>query len=267
MKMDNQKIGRQTNMTSSLNSGKRPSFMEDDVESEPITVEHTKVNPKKLACTCPQDAKNDLQLLVRFINEGLGELISLRENTAEGKLQKIAFEHLWNLYQPGDIVVSSRSDVQAYKVIHISGGWPLMVGQDSFAMAGVPAQSKHPPGVQAKFKYSPSIIDCVRIDFDGEKFGPVQTKVEICEFDEERVIRKLGVYCLRFAEDETQLESTLVNRGQYFVELASVKHKKYSGLSMGETQEEVNLSYITITSYCEEVANCICIIDRQRGDD
>ena len=183
--------------------------------------------PHKLGCTCFQDALNHLQLLIKFMDEDLSELFKLRQTITNGTLQKIAFEHLWHLYQPGDIVVSTGSNCQAYRILHVSGGRPLMNRETS----DIPSLDIRQSGS------TPFVIDCFHLDFDGTKFGPVQKKIQIVEYKQEKEIKRLEVYPLRFAERWEELKSGLLSRGRQFVDLAAVKHKRYSGLSVGDSQE------------------------------
>lgn len=187
--------------------------------------------PNPQICTCLRNARDHLQLLVKVLHEYLGDLLTLRRDISGRSLKKIGFEHLWHLYKAGDLVVSSKQPFQAYRVIHVGGGRSLMTmqtlsddaQQDRFRKSGV----------------SPFAIDCVRFDFDGEKFGPVQETISISEFDEEKVITELNVYPMAFAEDEVALRRMLTERGQRFVEFNDFQHKRYSGLSLGDPQEEV----------------------------
>ena len=82
-------------------------------------------------------------------------------------------------------------------------------------------------------------IDCVKLDFDGEVFGPVMETISILQFDEERKITELDVYPIQFDGNESMLRATLVKRGEHFATYRDFKHKKYAGLSLGHLEEEV----------------------------
>ncbi|MCJ1382834.1 hypothetical protein MMC17_005947 [Xylographa soralifera] len=189
-------------------------------------------------CTCLKDAKEHFQLLIKLMDEYLIDLINMRGDVVSGKLQKIGFENLWLLYQTGDIVVSSQADHQAYRVLQVSGGRPLMVPY----IDGI----DEPQGTDRKgFKNSPLTINLVKLDFDGINLGPVQEQREIREFEEEIPITKLEVYPINLAKNSTRLRSDLVERGRKFVRLAKIEHMQYSGLNVGEPQEEVDSEIIT----------------------
>ena len=90
---------------------------------------------------------------------------------------------------------------------------------------------------------SPFIVDCVRYDFNGDNFGPVQDNISIKEYDDYRKVTDLDVYPIDFAENAALLKDTLVKRGRQFAAHREFKHKRYSGLSLGEVQEEVSIYF------------------------
>lgn len=94
-----------------------------NLASEATPVPHYK-------CTCLRDARDHLQVFLSAIDWHLGSLLKLRKAIRDRAIAKIRFEHLWHLFQPGDLVVTSRQPCQAYRVIHISGGRPLLVTAD-----------------------------------------------------------------------------------------------------------------------------------------
>lgn len=88
---------------------------------------------------------------------------------------------------------------------------------------------------------SPFNIDCVRFDFDGEKFGPVQDTIKIFEYEDDRLISKLDVYPIVYAEREVEVSKTLLDRGRRFAVYRDFQHKRYEGLSLDNPQEEVSI--------------------------
>ena len=186
-------------------------------------------------CTCLKDARDHLQLLVKTIDSYLNSLLILHKAIRGREISKIKFEYLWHLFQPGDVVVTFRQPCQAYRVVHVSGGRPLMI--DVFDRKPT---DESEPTLRRQSQISPFSIDCVRFDFDGEKFGPVQDKICIQEYEEERLITNLDVYPIYYAEREEKLSKTLIDRGRRFAEYNNFQHKRYQGLSLSEPQEEVS---------------------------
>ena len=203
----------------------------------------TKLAPKEnivpekslYVCTCLKDARDHLQLLVNTIDSHLSSLLILHKAIRDREISKIKFEYLWHVFQPGDVVVTFRQPRQAYRVVHVSGGRPLMI--DVFDRKPT---DESEPTLRRQSQISPFSIDCVRFDFDGEKFGPVQDKIYIQEYEEERMITNLDVYPIYYAEREEKLSKTLIDRGRRFAEYYNFQHKRYQGLSLSEPQEEVS---------------------------
>ena len=187
-------------------------------------------------CTCLKDARDQLQLLVNIMDSHLGSLLILRNAIRDRVASRIRFEHLWHLFQPGDVVVTSRQPCQAYRVIHVSGGRPLLTTDIVHGHEDAEAE----PTLHRQSHVSLFNIDCVKFDFDGEKFGPVQDTISITEYEEERIITKLDVYPISYAEEE-ELSRTLLDRGRRFAGYHDFQHKRYEGLSLTEPQEEVRM--------------------------
>ena len=188
-------------------------------------------------CTCLKDARDHLQLLVNTIDSHLSSLLILHKAIRHREISKIKFEYMWHLFQPGDVVVTSKKPCQAYRVVHVSGGRPLLTTTDVVDRDNA-AESRLT--LRRQSQISPFSIDCVRFDFDGEKFGPVQDTICIQEYEEERIITKLDVYPIYYAERGENLSKTLINRGRCFAEYSKFQHKRYQGLSLSEPQEEVS---------------------------
>ena len=188
-------------------------------------------------CTCLRDARDHLQLFISAIDWHLGSLLKLRKTIRNGAAAKIRFEHLWHLFRAGDLVVTSRQPHQAYRVIHVGGGRPLLTTED---LASRDKEAEGRPVFHRQSQVSPFTIDCVRFDFDGEKFGPVQDTISILEYEDDTVITTLDVYPINYAEKEEELTQSLLNRGRRFAEYYEFKHKRYEGLSLSEPQEEVS---------------------------
>ena len=189
-----------------------------------------------LMCTCLKDARDHLQLLVTTMDKYLGGLLSLRKAIQGRTISKIRFEHLWHLFKPGDLVVTSKQPHQAYRVIYVSGGRPLLTTASLRDREGVDEPT---PVFQRHSQVSPFNIDCVRLDFDGEKFGPIQERISVFEYEEDKMITKLAVYPMNYADKDDELEAKLLDRGRRFAEYRDFKHKRYAGLSLNDPQEEV----------------------------
>ena len=188
-------------------------------------------------CTCLTDARDQLELFLTIIDSNLRSLLDFHKAIRDQTFAKIKFEHLWHLFQPGDLVVTSKQPHQAYRVIHVSGGRPLLTTTD-FERSDKAPEAK--PVFRRQSQISPFIIDCVRIDFDGESFGPVQEAISILEYEEDRMITALDVYPIHYSEMGKEMTESLLDRGRRFAEYHDFRHKRYEGLSLREPPEEVS---------------------------
>ena len=192
----------------------------------------------RMTCTCLTDARAHLQLLCDVIDTHLPDLLELQEAISVRTLTKIKFQDLWLLYRPGDLIVTSKAPHQAYRVIRVSGGRPLLT-KSTLNTEDAPIDANTWQADDRKSRVSPFKIDCVRFDFDGEVFGPVQTTINIFEFDDERHIIDLEVYPMDFADNKSVLRKTLLARGQRFTTFRKYKHQKHAGSTLGDPLEEV----------------------------
>ena len=221
-----------------------PSSMSQIADPIPEISESSKLAPEALPvpkqvrymCTCLKDARNHLQLLTQTVVLHMESLTTLHKAIRDRAVSKIRFEDLWHLFQPGDLVVTFRQPYQAYRVLHVSGGRPLLTTTD---VASSEKDLEAEP-TSYRSQVSPFTVDCVRFDYDGEKFGPVQDSINIFKYEEDRMIAKLDVYPMSYAEKPDELTKTLLDRGRRFAEYKGFQHKRYEGLSLGEPQEEVS---------------------------
>ena len=227
-----------------IGAGKGPSSMSQVADPIPEVSESSKLAPEarpvpkqvRYTCTCLKDARNHLLLLIQTMELHLGSLTILHKAIRDRAVSKIKFDDLWHLFQPGDLVVTSKQPYQAYRVLHVSGGRPLLTTTD----VASPEKDHEAEPSSYRSQVSPFTVDCVRFDYDGEEFGPVQDSISIFKYEEDRMITKLDVYPMSCAENPDELTKTLLDRGRRFAEYKGFQHKRYEGLSLGEPQEEVS---------------------------
>lgn len=164
---------------------------------------------------------NSLQALLKFLDEDLQATIDLRSRISHLKLHRIAFDDLWHLFTPGELLLS-RDQKQAYRLMHVTGG-----RRDIFEV-----DSKTPSAVKnLKTKLE---LNCVFIDFDGTDFGPATDEIQISPYSGTRNILALEVYPMAMlgGEASQRMEDRLVARGQKFVKLTGDGYKRYTGPSI-----------------------------------
>ena len=185
--------------------------------------------------------RDELRCLVTFMDTDLKDIYSVQKDIDKGTRKLIAFDHLWQLFKPGVVVISGKGQKRAYVVLHVTGGRALQrdsqlaVAKDDAAEGYDAKRREEREAYFAKYpKTSPFVIDCFYIDFDGTKFGPLPQKFMLEEYEGEVPINSLEVFPIRFDDDPTKTEKSLVRRGRKFVKLANVDHKYYSGRTLRE---------------------------------
>lgn len=180
--------------------------------------------------TNTQEALDDLNCLVDFIDHDLEDKLAY---IASEECTKVVWSDLWHLFKPGDFVVS-KDEKQAYRVIQVKYA--------THSMKPPTGRNLWMAEAKAKLDDSPITIQCVFLDFDGERIGPVTQTVDIHRYEGERSIRSLAVVPIRRAKTRN-LKEALIKRGSMFVEACDPQRRgipmHYSGLSL-ETQEEID---------------------------
>lgn len=177
-----------------------------------------------------QEALNDLNCLVDFIDHDLEDKLAYLANE---ECTKVIWSDIWHLFKPGDFVVS-KDEKQAYRVIQVKYA--------THSMKPPTGRNLWMAEAKAKLDDSPITIQCVFLDFDGERIGPVTQTIDIHRYEGERSIRSLSVVPIRRAKNRN-LKEALIKRGSMFIEACDPQRRgipmHYSGLSL-EAQEEID---------------------------
>ena len=186
----------------------------------------------------------EMQCLIDFIEEDMHDLLAIKRGVVERNLRKISFEHLWILFQPGNIVVSSDggsdTNTRAYQVLHVTGGRPILDIENHSKSEKVENDSSWDSGNQDGYAFISSrectdfSIDCFYIDFDGTAYGPRPERFIIPEFSDERDISSLPVYPASQVELNQGLMDRLLKRGLWFAQCTNVGHYLHHGLVLKE---------------------------------
>lgn len=212
-----------------------------------------------------------LELLHDFINKELRYYLELQSQVEKGSLTTIAFEDLWYLFQPGEVLYQRSQDHdQLLKTYSVTGGLQrrrnrtreendiILMRQletervnrrrfrynyadsDEDADSDDENAGKHSI-VEASGTWSPFTLDCYQMGFDGVNIGPVDSYRRIKHYNGECKITDLPVYPLRFHKQKEVITAKLEARGRAFIN--SYGHKSYNGLTIPRTprryQEEL----------------------------
>jgi hypothetical protein len=191
------------------------------------------------------EAYQHYKLLIRFLDEDLQPLFKLREQIANGTLEKIAFDDLWHLFEvASDVVVprENKTGEDIFRVLTFTGGRDIL---HSNWNAPVPhASSTLGPGDW----YGAFIVQGWSLNFDGKFYIPVAKAFGIKRYVGERAITDLPVFPLKFHKDPQGLRKALSEQGEIFHNFCKEKntHRRYRGPYMDEDHPG---QVVSVTSY------------------
>lgn len=171
-----------------------------------------------------KEATDDFRCLVRFLDETLTPV----RHYLQAQPKEIAFHNIWHLYSTGALVyVRDRSIPQkTWKIIQATGGRRYLSEPE-----------ERITGWETKF--SPFVLDCYHLDFDGTKFVRVYHRFEIEMFENPILVSSLRVMPLVVAE-RTGLANIehLRKRGMEFLsysEPSPSHHREYHGVTVTQS--------------------------------
>ena len=214
--------------------------------------------------------RDQLRCLVDFMTSDMQDIFDIKRQVANRTLEEVAFEHLWLLYAPGDLVFTNETleglgTYQAYRVLHVTGGRAVLdtingarfnpVDDRDWDMESESEEQARDTVRGLSSSVTPFIIDCFSIDFDGNRMGPNSKRFVIPTFPGKRKVDALGIkpsFCL---PQHDEIRGELVERGRKFTLLANGTHKKYSGMTLRESKElwESGMNYWNYIIHAEEV--------------
>ncbi|KAA8573269.1 hypothetical protein EYC84_003761 [Monilinia fructicola] len=189
--------------------------------------------PHRVPLECLDTRVAHLKCLVQFIDCDLKHVFELRRQIKDGSLKEIAFNDLWHLFSPGDIIITSPL-LRAYRVFHTTGGRPRLSKPNLF---------------EKKKIVSPFNINCFYIGYDWKTVGPIHETLRIYEYagkkpvtellvalDGKLMIEKVTVCPLKMLsiDDRRNKVSHLISRGKRLRSLKQGDHKYYCGKVGGE---------------------------------
>ena len=211
--------------------------------------------------------RDELRCLVDFMDNDMTDIFRRQDEVGEQAIDDIAYEHLWLLYKPGDLIFSTSSQdddsmCQAYRVLHVTGGRHVIDprsnnqynaasdrGWDSESEGDNEARD----AVRNFSSMTPFIIDCFFINCNGQKYGPKSRRIVIPAYKGKRSITSLDAFPAVFHPQYEAVRKALISRGRRFWDLAPGKHQYYAGPTLRESREIPSRPYYNYVIQDEEV--------------
>ncbi|KAL8811797.1 MAG: hypothetical protein Q9223_007455, partial [Gallowayella weberi] len=201
------------------------------------------------------EAISHLRILTDFMKEDMKEVFAKHELLRSSQAEKVAFIDMWHLFMAGDLVVAeSESGETGLELYQVS----ILPAADIFSsrrpVKQIQTKTEGPHQTVESVYREESVsamsvftVDVFYFDFDGQKFGPVERRMNLVSYEGEKNIVDLPLYPLRFHKHADQLRAMMLRRGEKFRELSmpnEYPHCEYNGLSVGEPQEQIDSQVI-----------------------
>ncbi|KAH8889212.1 P-loop containing nucleoside triphosphate hydrolase protein [Thozetella sp. PMI_491] len=161
-----------------------------------------------------KDDKNSLDQLNKLLEwiQSHFELdIAAHERCASGASKAIAYDHLWTLFPPKEIVYCK------------------LLGQHrAFRTRYVWYDTGDEPGLYMKVRF---------VDFDGQRLGTRKTQLFIPQYNGTIELKELDAMPLSMVGDSENIRQEMINRGRNFEAYAGQHFMQYSGLGLRKTNE------------------------------
>ncbi|RSL50748.1 hypothetical protein CEP53_008685 [Fusarium sp. AF-6] len=192
-----------------------------------------------------------LRLLKDLIETELSPSIGLYQRIKDGVPEKIAFEDLWFLFQPGEMLYfKTQGHDQLGKAHAVTGGQQRKRSRtkEEIIEIGRPMPRMNDgendfPIIHHAVRgtWTPLIVDYYTMEFDGRHVGPVGGRRQIRHYTGERKITDLPICPLRFHEKREEIIRQLTARGKMYC--SSHGHRSYNGsttpIEPGKSPEEI----------------------------
>jgi hypothetical protein len=159
-----------------------------------------------------ETTKEHLDLLYGVLSEELKDVIKTLEDYVQNGIVK--HEHIWTIFQPGDIIYSQSFQGAPTALMFQSGNYV----RKNCGMV---------------YQLSAEVID-----WNGNYFGRSTAAINLVEFRGTRRILGLRAFPLSFHPHKAKVEEVLIRRGKKFEELAGCHYKEYNGFAVTWDKED-----------------------------
>ncbi|TGJ79258.1 hypothetical protein E0Z10_g9506 [Xylaria hypoxylon] len=184
---------------------------EDDLQAARL------VSPAKLDQEHLTALIKDLRCLTSFMDGYIQPTMSI------GQFNHIFFRDLWFVFPARSLIYTKDKEVphKIWKVIQRTGG--------QWVREGV---GKSRPGdyVDSTQGFSPFVIDCFHLDYDGIRYVQTYRQIQIDHFEGSQPLLSLPVIPIHVAEKEGLIDrDALIERGTEFVKCTRRSLRQYAG--------------------------------------
>ena len=182
-----------------------------------------------------------LRALLKFIQNDMQDIFAQHNRLRSSEVTTVAFQDLWHLYHAGDLVVTDDEANPKISRVSILPACDLFSSRRPVKKVKLKTDGSHQLVESVYEEVSMNIIniDLFNFDFDGQHFGPVESRFTMVSYEGEKKVTDLPLYPLRFRKDASTIMAKMQGRGAKFRDLCNIQHCEYTGLSVDEPREQV----------------------------
>ncbi|KAI0593411.1 hypothetical protein F4775DRAFT_578016 [Biscogniauxia sp. FL1348] len=213
---------------------------------------------------------------MNFVQKYLEQPLSIYKSVQAGSCTKLSFENLWMLFNTNETIYCPGKRVrqelaqkvsrkitkiytgntywpQAFRVVECKGGLGIGPIHRSQFHDYLPMSQSRQDTIQdqsyegIRESFSELVVYCFTVRFNAQKYGPSTDFFIFKPFDGEIEITDLEAYPIRFHPQKDSIVQRLLDRGRKFIDISTVSHMSYDGLTVGDTKEEISSSVMVDT--------------------
>ncbi|KAK4220782.1 hypothetical protein QBC38DRAFT_505454 [Podospora fimiseda] len=196
-----------------------------------------------------QEALHHFSLLLQFVDKYFAGQIQLFERLRRGQEAKVAFENLWMLFDTGDTVycpsnyggfsTGEEGECTARKTLAAPKNKDIAEPDKIPNNQSRPDKTEGPVTRKARYHFTSLQVACFHLDFDGVKFGTVRKNFVFKPFDRLVDVTSLEAYPTQYLGNNAG--NRYVDRGRKFIDVMTISHMSYEGLTIGKGREEASI--------------------------
>ncbi|KAM7222208.1 hypothetical protein V8F06_002480 [Rhypophila decipiens] len=222
--------------------------------------------------------RDEFRCVIEFMDRDMADIFDIKRQVTDKTLTEIAFEHLWQLFRPKNIVYIFKTPddahrCQAYQILHVAGGRVCFdtgkkcnfnaVSDRNWESASETEERCRNIIKSTDHEITSFLIDCFYLDSDGRRVGPRPKRFIVQRYNGMRPIKLLPLYPAFLHPNHQHIQETLLARGRLFPELAMVSHRRYDGPTFREANQTSRAYHNFVINQAEVHGEII--VDQAKG--
>ncbi|KAK0622159.1 hypothetical protein DIS24_g11342 [Lasiodiplodia hormozganensis] len=208
-------------------------------ENSVVDVDSTSTNPQAGEQSAKGEESTEERRVkhLRLLQDFISDYITPAKERAS-KRDRIAFQDLHFLFEPGQIVYVRHKEhpQKTWRVLQVAGGNRYLRKHDPRDEEAYGCKS------DKRDTFSPFVLDCYFLAFDGVRFRRVYHRFSIPFFSDDQPTKRFWVLPLEIAINNELLDKDLIrSQGQQYLECTTICHRYYHGRTLEKDSQGARL--------------------------